>query len=345
MNDATATAPAGKGPFLGWRAQRRPVPGFAHVLGAVAGAFVVIAMVAFVVAIDDTDPQTPGVVLSLVVIAAALALGALGRGPLRSAAATMLVGAVPLLWVFAIFGDEAPERGDVRALLLLTLVTFTAIYLLAWTRGRTVFLALALVLLVVWVAFEVAGDNSSLFGSTSVPSLGNGPAIGNGPASFDDTSNATRTAVMLLGFGYLVVGGLLDRARLKGAATPFLVIGALSAIGAGVSLAGEESQFLGGLVAVLIGAAVGLLGAAGRERRGTTWLGLATVFGGAVAILEDISPDEAEGVGGIALAFALVLGALAWWLAPVLNEPDDGNEPEPAVPGVPPSDATGVNTA
>ena len=61
------------------------------------------------------------------------------------------------------------------------------------------------------------------------------------------------------------------------------------------------------------------------------------VFGGLVAVLADIAPSSAAGVGGIAFGFALALGCLAWWLAPVLGEPDDGDErprpPDPTPPG------------
>ena len=59
------------------------------------------------------------------------------------------------------------------------------------------------------------------------------------------------------------------------------------------------------------------------------------VFGGCVAVLVDIAPDSSAGVGLIALGFAAVLGAVAYWLAPVLGEPDDGYEPVPP-PTVPP---------
>ena len=73
-----------------------------------------------------------------------------------------------------------------------------------------------------------------------------------------------------------------------------------------------------------------------RDRRATTWIGVLAVFGGLVAILADIAPDSEAGVGGIALGFAVALGAIAWWLAPMLGEPDDGDDdrsPDPTPPG------------
>ncbi|MET0421437.1 MAG: hypothetical protein ABW073_07010, partial [Acidimicrobiia bacterium] len=103
MSDATIdTAPstgAKVDGYLGWRANRRPAPAFAHLLGVVAGAFAVVAMVAFVAAIDDQDPQVAGTIGSLLLIALALALGAFVRGPMRAAGTTAIVLSLPLLWI------------------------------------------------------------------------------------------------------------------------------------------------------------------------------------------------------------------------------------------------------
>ena len=55
---------------LGWRAERRPEPGFAHVLAAGVGAFAVFATVAVVVEIDGDDAHGAGVLLSLALAAA-----------------------------------------------------------------------------------------------------------------------------------------------------------------------------------------------------------------------------------------------------------------------------------
>ena len=79
-------------------------------LGAAAGAFVVIALVAFIASIDSDDPQVPGVVLSLFLTLVALGVGLRGPGPLRSACVTVLVLTVPLLWVFALVGDGGGRR-------------------------------------------------------------------------------------------------------------------------------------------------------------------------------------------------------------------------------------------
>jgi len=321
MTDITQAGEPARGRTLGWRAERRPAPGFAHVLGAVAGAFAVIATIAFVVAADSDDPQIPGIVLSVVLIAIALAVGARGVGPLRSAGTTALVLIIPVLWAFAVAGDGDFGMGAFRGVVILTLASYSALYLVGWTKGRGVFLGAALIALTYWVGFEGAGDSRGGIFSGSFD-----PALLDQPQSLGGNSDSSATMVMLLGLAYLVAGGLLDRRRLAGAATPFLAVGAVASVIGGVTLASNEGSLTGGIVAVLLGASVGIVGAAGHERRGTTWFGVFVVFGGLVAILVDVSPDEEAGLGAIALVIAVACGALAWWLASVLGEPDDGDD-------------------
>src|SRR6187431_2932455 len=112
---------AGEVSRLGWRAQRRPRPGFAHVLGAAAGAFVVVGVVAFVAEADDQDPTVPGVIFTLLLVAVAVVGGIRAAGPLRAACVTALVLAVPLLWFFAFFGSGDFGKGELRGVYLLTL--------------------------------------------------------------------------------------------------------------------------------------------------------------------------------------------------------------------------------
>ena len=82
---------------LGWRAQRRPRPGFAHVLGAAAGAFVVVGIVAFIVEVAPTTTRPPpGVGFTAALAIVALAAGFLVPGPIRSACVTAFVLTVPL---------------------------------------------------------------------------------------------------------------------------------------------------------------------------------------------------------------------------------------------------------
>ncbi len=184
---------------------------------------------------------------------------------------------------------------------------------------------------------EISGTSSStdsLGFSTSDSSFSNA----------SDTTDSTATAALVIGLIFLGIGAVLDRRKFEGAATPFIAVGALETIAGAVVLGGNESVLLGGLLAVAAGAVVGIVGARGDRRRATTWIGVLTVFGGLVAVLVDIAPSSAAGVGGIALGFAVGLGVIAWWLAPVLGEPDDGDDrPAPPAPTPPrwqrPSDA------
>ncbi len=328
-------------PRLGWRVQRRPRPGFAHVLGVAAGAFVVIAVVAFVVEVSSDDPTGPGIAFNALLVAVALLVGFRVPGPIRSACVTAIVLGIPLVWFFALLGDGNGGRADTRGLYLLTLACYLVVYLLTWTRGRAIFLAGVLLLFASWVSFEVAGsDNNSIIPFQSEISGGTSGTGTFDSSNFvgesDDTTDETAAVALVIGLVFLGVGGVLDRRRYDGAATPFIAVGAIETIAGAVVLGGNRSVLLGGLLAVAAGAVVGLVAARGDRRRATTWIGVLTMFGGLVAVLVDISPSSAAGVGGIALGFAVVLGVLAWWLAPILGEPDDGDDsppPEPTPPG------------
>ena len=335
---------------LGWRVERRPRPGFAHVLGAAAGAFVVVGVVAFVVEANRDDPTAPGVVFNLLLLAVALLLGLRAPGPIRSACVTAVVLAAPLVWFFAFFGGGTAGRGDLRGVYLLTLASYAVLYLFTWTKGRAVLLAGALLVFASWVAFEVSDTNSSVVPfrtsitasppsssnfsnssgfSTSSPSSSFSSSSSSPTFGFNDTSDSAATMALCIGLVYLAFGAALDRRRYAGAATPFVAVGAIETLVGAVVLGGNDSLLLGGVLAVVAGAIVGLVGGRGDRRRATTWIGVLAVFGGCVAIIADIAPDSPAGIGGIAFAFALVLGAVAFWLAPVLGEPDDGDDATP----------------
>ena len=146
----TMEPPRGLAPRLGWRVERRPRPGFAHVLGAAAGAFVVVGVIAFVTEVSSDDPTAPGVVFDLAVVALALVLGFRAPGPLRSACVTAIVLSTPLVWAFGFFGGGGAGRGELRGVYLLTLVSYALLYVLTWTKGRAVFLAGTLLVLASW---------------------------------------------------------------------------------------------------------------------------------------------------------------------------------------------------
>jgi hypothetical protein len=317
------------------------------VLGAAAGAFLVVAIVAFVAEVTSDDPTVPGVLFDLALVAIALVAGFRAPGPLRSAAVTAIVLAVPLIFLFGFFGGGDAGRGEIRAVLLLTLVSYVVLYLFTWTKGRAVLLAGALLVFAGWAAFEVAGGDStsvipfqgqvssSSGSSSSTSSTDFGLGSSSSSTSADDTTETTATVALVIGLVFLGAGAVLDRKRYAGAATPFVAVGALETLAGAIVFGGHDGVLLAGLLAVGAGAVVGLIGAHGDRRRATTWIGVLAVFGGLVAVLVDLAPDSAAGVGGIAFGFAVVLALVAWWLAPLLGEPDDGHEPVPP-PTAPP---------
>ena len=327
-------------PRLGWRAERRPSPGFAHVLGAVAGVFAVVAMVAFVVAAAGDDPQTVGIIFSLVLVAAAKLLGFKAPGPVRSACTAALVLAVPVLWFFALVGGGDFGRAEYRGALILTTLSYLALYLLGWTVGRGVFLAGTLLVFTSWISFEIAASGGGLVPFQDQISSSASSTVDVGSFGSSGSSTGAAVVTMLLGLAFLAAGASLDRRRLVGVATPFVAVGAYETVIGAVALGASESTLVAGLLAIAAGAIVGLVAARGENRRASTWFGAIAVFGGMVAIIADVAPSSAAGVGGIATAFTVVLGAIAWRLAPVLGEPDDGRSRRrphgtPGAPGSP----------
>lgn len=323
-----------------WRLEHRPDTRFGHAAGGVAGALVVAAMVAFVAAIDNDDPQVAGALLSIVVIAAAVFAGYWKRGPIRSAAVTAVVLALPLLWIFTVIGDgNDVARSDIRLVLILIAVSYVAMYVLTWTRGRAVLLGGALFVLASWITFEVA-DGSTPFSLGGV----SGPfgRLGTSNPFGDDNSRAVAVVMVLIGLGLLAATAILDRRNRHGVATPFLVVGAIYAIFGAYALGVDmESVYETGIFVALAGLAIGAAGIFG-DRRATSWLGALVLLGGAVTVVAQGTEDSASGSGGeelfglFALVAAAVLLVIGIFVARMAHEPLDGGEP--AVERPPPSE-------
>jgi hypothetical protein len=296
-------------------------------------------VVAFVAEASSDDPTAPGVVLDLLLVAAALLVGLRAPGPIRSACVTAIVLAVPLVWFFALFGGGDAGGAEVRGVYLLSIASYLLLYFVGWTKARAILLAGVLVFFASWVAFDVGdSDGSSIIpfqGEISSSSGSNdfGLSASSPLSTGGDTTDASATAALIVGLAFLGAGAALDRRGFAGAATPFVAVGAVETLAGAIVLGGNDSLLLGGLLAIAAGAVVGLVGGHGDRRRATTWLGAIAVFGGCAAVIVDIAPSSAAGVGGIAFGFALMLGSIAWWLAPVLGEPDDGDDrPRPTAP-------------
>jgi len=361
---------------LGWRAERRPEPGFAHSLGAGAAAFVVFAVVALIIEIGDDDLSVPGALFFLFLAAVSIVVGAQYPGPLRTAAVTALVFSVPAVWGFAFAGDGDLGSGALRGIYILTAVTYALLYLVTWAKGRAILLGLFLLVTWAWITSEVSGLDKSGLPFQSIVERESETDLGSGQAnpdfhvdengelvfeedsgySFDDSGNvtyddnATESSITSIIIGLLFLGAAfrLDRKGFAGAATPFLVVGAIAAISGAIALGiAEETLLGGGLLVAAAGAAVGFVGGQGMDRRGSTWFGVIVVVLGFVPIVIDVvTGDDFEGgtALGYAAAFAIVallLGAAAWFAAPRFKEYVDGDvnaprtgEGQPASPVV-----------
>jgi len=322
---------------FGWRADRRPEPGFGHVLAAAAGSFLVFATISLVNEIAGDDATLPGVLFSLALLAVGVAAGMQISGPIRSACVTILVITTPVLWFYVFFGDGEGGRSEVRWIYLLTIAVYAALALILWTRGRGIMLALLLVVFTLWVLFEVGGDQGGFAPfqdqiSSSSPPFGPGAPSDKGALFGEPSDTTTETSAVSLALGLLYLGAAwrLDRQQLRGIATPFIAVGAIFAILGAISLGTEESQIAGGLAAAASGAVVGTIGGLGKDRRGTTWIGVLFVKFGLLAVAADVA-DDALGFAGLFLLFALGLGVIAMFAAKQLKEFVDGDEQAGAV--------------
>lgn len=330
-DEGTKTAAPSLGERLGWRSERRPVAGFAHILAAGAGLFLVIAAIALSVEIASDDLTVPGVLASLLVAALAIVGGMRLPGPARSACVTALATIVPVLWFFVFFGDgESAGDGAIRGVLLLCLAVYAVLYVLGWTAGRAIFLGLALVFLVGWINFEVGGGSSvapfqnEVSGQTGfeTPFTDGGSSTG-----FDDVSSDnddTDIVSVVLGLAFLGAAFALDKKGRAGSATPFLAVGAVLAVVGAAALGGREGVLLGALLAAAAGADIAFVGASGKDRRGAVWFGGIVVTVGLLAAIADLA-DSPLGLAGLAALVAVALTALGIVVAPKLGESIDGD--------------------
>ncbi|HEY6317950.1 MAG TPA: hypothetical protein VI462_08710 [Acidimicrobiia bacterium] len=337
------------GPVLrfGWRARTRPPSGLAHVLGAGAGAFAVLAVEALVHKITSTNPTAPGVLLNGALALVALGVALFVVGPTRGAAVVALVFTVPLFWLYVFYGNNQPGASWFRLVYLLSALIFLGLYSLLWTRGRAIFLALFLLFATSYIGFEVhrqfeASHPGATDAQTIVPVLVPFDIVANPSAQTSITNAAfvgniaqsgiTRTGdweaavTLALGAGFLVAGAVLNRRGYNGAAVPFLVVGAIEGFAAAAVLGpNEHSVLLGGLLAAAIGALLAI-GGHGPGRRASVWIGVIAVVASVSAIFLDATTNELGLAGYYALG-AVALLAIGTGIGPMLHEPVDSDEP------------------
>jgi hypothetical protein len=339
MPSATAPEPApdaadAKAAPLRWRLAHRPDVRFGHAAGGVAGILAAAAVVAFVVAVTESDARLPGVGFNLALIAVALATGFFLRGPVRSAGVAAIAIAVPQVWFFAIAGDGgALGRGDYRIILALSVAGYLLFYLLTWTRGRAIFLGLVLFFGASWIVFEATSANTPLaIDAASEAQSGSTNEAGN---VLGGNGKTTETAIVDLTIAAALLGTavVLDRRRRPGMATPFLLVGGVYAVNAALTFGVDaKNVYATGAFVAVAGVAIGLAGSLGR-RRGTSWIGAIVLLAGVVTVIAQATGDVASsgdnaGVfGGFALAGAAVLLLAGILVSHGLHEPVDGGEP------------------
>lgn len=308
---------------LGWRARTRPASGFAHVLAAGGGAFAVFAVTELATKITSTDATAPGILLNLALAVVAFVAGMFLPGPVRSAAVVALVLTMPLIWLYAFYGNGQTGAGGLRGVYLLSAAIYLALYVWQWTRGRAVFLAFALLFVVSYLQFEISRQLESGSSATSLPFIGgaltNPFGAGRSPTQASNlfnpnsfrTGNITATFALIIGVLFIVAGGLLIGRGYLGVATPFLVVGAIEGFAAAAVLGPNEgSVALGGLLAAAVGTLLALAGT-GNSRRGSVWIGVIAVVVSLLAVLADATHDALGRAGYSALvAIGLILASL-----------------------------------
>jgi hypothetical protein len=341
---AEPSGPPGFAAFLarlGWRGERRAAPFLSHAIGAGGGALLAIGVL--VLGGDNSDDGTSGSVGAL--LCAALVIAAIvvmlrSPGPVRSGCVAALVLAVPGLWFFATTLESS--SGSVTPFQVLAFASFLVLFLVPPTRGRGIFLGLALLLLWSFAVTRIAGtselnefnfDSGSSFESEGFGDDEFEDFDDDDFGTFDEDEDEFETdagAVSLLfGAGYLAGAWALDRRKLLGAGTPFVAVGVLAAVTGAIIVGADSGQVGGGLLAVAVGLGIGFVGARGRDRRASVWVGALTAVIGITVVIEDIV--DIEDSASEFAAFAILVGAGiivgAAFLSRLLGEPDD-EQPE-----------------
>jgi hypothetical protein len=346
------SGPTGAAGFLdriGWRGERRAAPFLSHALGAGGGALLAIgALVLGGEHSDDGTSGTVGAILCALLIAAAIVVMLRTPGPVRSGCVAALVLGVPGLWFFATTLESS--SGSLTAFNLLGFASFFVLFLVPPTRGRGIFLGLALALLWSFVVTEVSGTSnlaevnfesgtpfeSDSFGDDDFDSFEDDDF-----GTFEDEEDfETDSGAISLMFGaaYLAAAWALDRKRLVGLATPFVAVGVIAAVTGAAIVGADSGQIGGGVLALAVGLAIGYVGSRGKDRRASVWIGALTAVIGVTVVIEDLV-DLEDSATEFAI-FALLVGAGivvgAAFLSRLLEEPDD-EQPEPPRTEVPTS--------
>lgn len=239
-----------------------------------------------------------GAIIALSLLAVALGFALLVVKPLQSLApAGVAFIVVGLVW-FARFATRDPsdftEPGVGGALALLMLAGLI-LYVVPFTKGKTIFLGMALLSL--W----------ALLMSTYVDFFGAGTLS----LGLSDLNGAEKGAYlsMIIGAVYLGIMWFFDQNKAKGAG---LAIAFAAAIAYGVGVWGTLRADNAGraIIAILVGVAFAIVGQMS-SRRGITWLGAVGVAVGLLELVSSFFDDPGTGAGFVLLLFGLMTMAAA----------------------------------
>ena len=341
-----------EGRLRAW-ARRRPEP---RLWVTLAGAGCILAVSGLqLIAGDAQAPEDggdgsniPGIILSLLVVAAGFVLMHFFRDqPASAAGVAAVVLGTPSLLFFLTFDENSFEIPfSAEAVLGGSALLWLIAYVVGPGSGRPLLLGGAL--LFGWL-FVIQATEDPLANGFGTPALfEDDPFVTDDPSADDEFSNdfsedfpddefsdefpeddltadeessfqresgADPTTIgiisVVFGGGFLVGARLLDRRRLYGVATPLVAVGHV-ALPAGLLFLSEDLDATGtGLAFVLAGGLVIWSGALG-ARRATTIIGAIELIIGVVVVLSDVMEDASPTSVGSALfviGTALVLGS------------------------------------
>jgi hypothetical protein len=165
---ATDNLLPGDKPVSGARSRDRAVPAAADAIAFTGGAGVAVGVLLLTIDLHaHGHGRLFGVVLFAALLGAAyLAISVLPR-EVHPAAVTVVVASVPGMFGWWIL-PHAHRFADVRPFLILVFIAWTVCWLAPLTRGRTIFVAAALIVLWLWMLGEVAGTDA--YSAAPVPS-------------------------------------------------------------------------------------------------------------------------------------------------------------------------------
>ena len=349
---AQAAGPPPEGRLRAW-ARRRPEP---RLWVTVAGAGCILAVSGLqLIAGDAQAPEDggdgsniPGIILSLLVVAAGFALMHFFRDQPASAAgvAAVVLGA-PALLFFLTFDENSFEVPfSPEAVLGGSALLWVIAYVVGPGSGRPLLLGGALLFAWLFVIQVTEDPLANGFGTPAI--LEDDPFVTDDPFADDefndefsddfsddefsdgefsdevdsgltfqsDFGGADATSIgiisVLFGGGFLVAARLLDRRKLFGVATPLVAVGHV-ALPVGILFLSEDLDRGGtGLAFVLAGGLAIWSGALG-ARRATTIIGAIELIVGVFFVLSDVMAEDASptsvGSALFVIGAALVLGA------------------------------------